>query len=101
MLPILSLGQGRTHTLRETQLWRPHEAPTPRLLRRLSRTRHFDGYDVERCRRHGRCSPPCGRKRDVPAASDVGTFGGGGNYEAGAYHYLAEQGRLDQGASGT
>lgn len=46
-----------------------------RLFRRLSRTRHLDGYHVDGCRRHGRRTPFDRRKRILSPAANVGTLG--------------------------
>ena len=76
--------------MRATGMRTPDEAHTPRLVRRLSRTRYSNGYDAERrgCDGRGTSSHRC--ERDVSTTTNVRTFGGRGDYEAGAPDHPAK-----------
>jgi hypothetical protein len=58
VLHVRRISQGRLLPLLPCRVQRTLPSPTPRLLRRLPRSRHLDGHNVERRRYHGRCSPP-------------------------------------------
>jgi len=89
-LPLTPLRQGGQSTVRATGLWTPNEAHPSRIVRRLPRARHFDGYHAERCSGHGRRTSSRRGERNVSAASDIGALGGGRDHEARAYHHPAK-----------
>jgi hypothetical protein len=70
-LPIVPLRQGGQPAVRAAGMRSPHEARPPRLVRRLSRTRHPHGYDAERRGGDGRRASPHRRERDVPPAANI------------------------------
>jgi hypothetical protein len=95
-LPIVSLRQGGQPAVRETGMWAPHEARPPRLVRRLSRTRHPHGYDAERRGCDGRRSSPHRRKRDMPPTANIRTPCRGRDNEVGAPDHPSKQSRPHQ-----
>ena len=69
----------------------PDETHTPRLVRRLSKTRYPHGYDAEwRCGDRRRASSHR-RERDMATAANVRTLGSRGDHEAGAPDHPANK----------
>jgi len=86
--------------LRTAQLRWQIQAPQAHFFRRLPRPRHSHGHNAERCRRHGRGSPPYRRQRDLPAAADLRASGRYRDHETPPHNHPAEQDRLGQGGPG-
>ena len=89
LLQIIQLGPGRCdqlHPLRHSS-----RLDSPRLIRRLSRSRCPHGDYAGRCSGHGRGIAARGRRLALPTTSDERAFNCGGHYASRAHHRVAEQ----------